>query len=148
MREPVSVFERKILDGRNRYRAAVETGTDCPTRYYGNDPLGYVISLNLKRRHLAESQRAMCAARAAEQFRQRQGSAAQTKAAWHGGTARRKSGASTRIRPCHMMIVPKWSRSLGQAQPSPPFQLRSSPPGDSFFVSSPTGKCSRGYNVS
>ncbi|OPY94374.1 hypothetical protein A5906_13670 [Bradyrhizobium sacchari] len=125
MREPVSVFDRKILDGRNRYHAAIETSTDCPTRnHYGDDPLGSVIRLNLKRRHLAESQRAMCAARAVEHFRHRQGAAAQAKGVVARWTARRKSGASTRIRPCLMMIVPKWSRRFGEAQPSPPFQLR------------------------
>ncbi|MCA1438475.1 hypothetical protein I6F33_36950 [Bradyrhizobium sp. BRP20] len=57
VREAVGVFKRNILDGRNRYRAAVETGADCPTRnYYGDDPLGYVISLNLKRRHRQRSE--------------------------------------------------------------------------------------------
>ena len=63
VREPIVLFEEKILDGRNRYRAALESGIDCPTRTYdGDDPHDYVISLNLKRRHLNESQRAMIAA--------------------------------------------------------------------------------------
>src|SRR5262245_40890796 len=64
VREPITLYEGKILDGRNRYRAAAVAGVPCPTRTYdGDDPVGFVISLNLKRRHLSESQRAMVAAK-------------------------------------------------------------------------------------
>jgi N6-adenosine-specific RNA methylase IME4 len=66
VREPIVLYEGKILDGRNRYRASVQAGVPCPTRVYDDDdPLGFVISLNLKRRHLDESQRSMVAARLA-----------------------------------------------------------------------------------
>jgi len=66
LREPVWLYQNKILDGRNRYRACKELGFNPPTKAYtGNDPLGFVISLNLKRRHLNESQRALVAARLA-----------------------------------------------------------------------------------
>lgn len=67
VREPIVFHEGKILDGRNRYMAARELGVDYPRiEYDGDDPLGFVISLNLKRRHLTESQRAMVATRLAK----------------------------------------------------------------------------------
>src|SRR4029077_1311698 len=66
LHEPIVVFEEKILDGRNRYRACQAAGVEPTyTTYQGDDPLALVISLNLKRRHLNESQRAMVAARLA-----------------------------------------------------------------------------------
>jgi ParB-like chromosome segregation protein Spo0J len=64
--EAVWLYEGQILDGRNRYRACQRLGRDCATRDYpGNDPLAFVLSMNLQRRHLDESQRAMIAARLA-----------------------------------------------------------------------------------
>ena len=67
VREPIVLFEGQILDGRNRYHAAREVGCEYPVaEYVGPDPLGYVVSLNLKRRHLTESQRAMVAAKIAK----------------------------------------------------------------------------------
>lgn len=66
VREPVVLFEGAILDGRNRYRAAQAAGVDCPmTEYSGDDAAAFVVSLNIHRRHLTESQRAMAAAKLA-----------------------------------------------------------------------------------
>lgn len=57
VREPVWLFEEKILDGRNRWRASREAGVECKTREYrGGDPVGFVVSLNVKRRHLNATQ--------------------------------------------------------------------------------------------
>lgn len=65
-REPIILFEGKILDGRNRFKACKALGIDPRfEQYQGNDALGFVISLNLRRRHLTESQRAMVAGRLA-----------------------------------------------------------------------------------
>src|SRR5262245_20559564 len=64
--EAVWLYQGQILDGRNRYRACQRLGRDCTTRDYpGNDPLAFVLSMNLRRRHLDESQRAMIGARLA-----------------------------------------------------------------------------------
>src|SRR5215218_6956092 len=66
VREPIVLHEDAILDGRNRYRAARESSVDCPTvPFSGNDAAAFVVSLNVHRRHLSESQRAMIAARLA-----------------------------------------------------------------------------------
>jgi hypothetical protein len=67
LREPqIWLFEGQILDGRHRYRVCQSLGVSYTTKEYdGDDPIGFVISLNLHRRHLDESQRAMVAARIA-----------------------------------------------------------------------------------
>lgn len=66
LHEPVVLFGGKVLDGRNRLRAC-EAANVAPTYtvYTGDDPVSYVVSLNLRRRHLNESQRAMVAAKLA-----------------------------------------------------------------------------------
>ena len=64
--QPIELYEEKILDGRNRWKACRAAGVEPKTKEYrGSDPLGHVLSLNLTRRHLSESQRAMVAARIA-----------------------------------------------------------------------------------
>jgi hypothetical protein len=66
VREPIWTYQCKVLEGRIRYLAAQAAGVECPTRAYdGDDPVGLVISLNLRRRHLSASQRAMIAAKLA-----------------------------------------------------------------------------------
>jgi hypothetical protein len=55
---PIILHEGKILDGRNRYRACLKAGV-APNfhTYAGNDPLSYVVSANLHRRHLSSEQK-------------------------------------------------------------------------------------------
>jgi ParB-like chromosome segregation protein Spo0J len=60
----------RIIDGRNRFAACELAGVtptyEAPFRGTDRDVLAFVISKNLKRRHLNESQRAMIAADIAE----------------------------------------------------------------------------------
>ena len=64
-REPIVLHEGLILDGRNRYAACQKLGiVPATVEWDGNGapPKAFVVSMNLHRRHLNESQRAMIAA--------------------------------------------------------------------------------------
>lgn len=66
LREKIWLYEGKILDGRNRFLACKTAKVEPQFREYkGDDALAFVVSLNVQRRHLTESQRAMAAAKIA-----------------------------------------------------------------------------------
>ena len=63
--EPVVLFEGQILDGRHRWQACLSAGVDPRfEEFVGNDPVSYVLSKNLHRRHLTSAQKAAIAAEA------------------------------------------------------------------------------------
>ena len=75
--QPIHLFEGRILDGRNRWRACQELNIDCPAvEWSGDDPWHAVIRWNQTRRHLSVEQRIAIAAEAAprlmEEARHRQ----------------------------------------------------------------------------
>ena len=75
--DQIVLLDGRILDGRNRYRALCDLGWEHHDHHYvtfgelvkekglNMSPLDYVVSKNMARRHLSESQRSMSAARAA-----------------------------------------------------------------------------------
>ena len=55
--EAIWLYEDQILDGRHRYLACMECGIEPSFRNYeGNDPVGFVLSLNARRRHCTQQQ--------------------------------------------------------------------------------------------
>lgn len=64
--EPIILYDWRILDGKHRNRACLELGIQPIYAFrHIDDPIKYVVSQNLHRRHLNESQRAMVGARLA-----------------------------------------------------------------------------------
>lgn len=69
LKEPIQIYDGKVIDGRNRYRACLLAGKELATFEEIDfeeieDAISHVVSLNLKRRHLDESQRGLAAAKA------------------------------------------------------------------------------------
>jgi cell division protein FtsB len=62
---PITLYEGQILDGGNRYQACLDAGIE-PTfvEYSGTDPVSFVLSANLHRRHLKAGQNAIIVASA------------------------------------------------------------------------------------
>jgi ParB-like chromosome segregation protein Spo0J len=59
LRDPITIYENKILDGRNRYKACLELKIEPDVVVVEREnPWDFVKSKNISRRHLSESQRA------------------------------------------------------------------------------------------
>lgn len=68
LRESIWTYKGSIIDGRNRFLACQKNGVEPSFREYTaneNNLVSFVVSLNLKRRHMNESQRSSVAARLA-----------------------------------------------------------------------------------
>lgn len=83
LEDAIVLFDGQILEGNNRYRACLQTGVAPKfTVWDGDDPITYVISKNLHRRHLTPGQKAAIAVEAEAMYKE----AARQRQA-HGQTA-------------------------------------------------------------
>jgi len=72
--EPITLYEGKVLDGINRQKACAETGVEPRYEpFSGDDPVRFVFSRNVARRHLTVGQRSMVAAGLIPKFRPKMG---------------------------------------------------------------------------
>lgn len=123
LREPILLLDGQILDGRNRYRASRAAGVITSdesiepkdARHFvrfipaaDGDPLEFVISKNMHRRHLADGARAIIAAEIATLTRGRPGSGESI------GTENPPIGGITTAQASAMMNVPE--RSVERAK--------------------------------
>src|SRR6266571_9097314 len=72
--EPITLFEGKILDGKHRYRACRTLGVEVKTRKWRaseGTPAEFIISENLRRRHLSVGQIAAFAVSLADELREK-----------------------------------------------------------------------------
>ena len=93
--EPAIRYGRHLLDGRNRAEACRRLGRKLLVRVWvdhGGDPTDFVISCNLRRRHLTDAQRAMVAVRLVRACQQGTGGDPPT-----GGRAHTQAEAAERL---------------------------------------------------
>lgn len=109
-RDPIILLDGKVLDGRNRLMACEAAGVKPRfENFTGADPLSFVISKNLTRRHLDTSQRAMLAAEIAKL---RQGEKSNPQNCVLQDEAAAKLNVSTRLVQTAKTVVDKGSKGV------------------------------------
>lgn len=92
-RDDITIYDGKVLDGRNRQRACEELGIKPKTRQFtGNCPVRFVYSENFHRRHLSSGQKAGVAVKMESMMAELETKAKERKAVGqHKGGGDRKS---------------------------------------------------------
>lgn len=110
-REPIRVWGDRIIDGRNRLEACKIAGVApviSPMDFADDDAaVSFILSTNLHRRHLNDSQRAMIAARSRDFWRER----AKDRQKQHGATVGQNSTSAQ----LSLSESGKWTEDAGRA---------------------------------
>ncbi|MGB4258336.1 MAG: DNA methyltransferase [Phycisphaerae bacterium] len=99
LKEPIWLHpDGRIIDGRNRYKACIEAGVEPSFRTWDGEGslVRFVVSLNLHRRHLNSSQRAIIGAKMLPMLEEE----AKERQRDHGGTAPGKKHLSKSLDKC------------------------------------------------
>lgn len=114
LRDDTTDWKDAILDGRNRYAACLLAGVKPKIRKFGSektdgkDPRAFVISANIHRRHLTDTQRALAAGEmAAGSERGRPKAQDAEKGAQDGGGEAAGSSVATQAEAAEMFDVPQ-----------------------------------------
>ena len=103
LQNPIVLLGDEILDGRNRYLACMEVDVQPEwTQYQGENPLAFVLSSNLHRRHLTASQRAALGAEIATLS---QGVHARSKIANISYLSQSEAGAMLQVSPAYIKLA-------------------------------------------
>lgn len=97
LREPIVLHEGRIVDGRNRYRACRELNLEPTTTTWDakGSLVSFIASMNVHRRHLTSSQKAIIAAEYEPMF------AAEAKERQHAGKPANGTLANSLAKPSH-----------------------------------------------
>lgn len=135
LREPIIIHDGMILDGGNRYRACIEIGIEPGTmKFGGGNPVSYVISANLHRRHLTPGQQAAIVASAQDWGNAQAVGKPNSATLHHLGTAKDRSsqsGASLRTQRMADKVAkkdPNLAKKVGHGEISLPKALKSITP--------------------
>ncbi len=106
---PIETLDGKIVDGRRRYLACNKAGITPQFRAVNvQDPVAYVLSLNLHRRHLTPTQLAMVGAKARDWYDRK----ANERQRSHGGTSPGKKKTLVENLP---PVIPETGKARDQA---------------------------------
>jgi ParB-like chromosome segregation protein Spo0J len=108
LRQPIVLHEGRILDGGNRYRACIEAGvTPTFVEFAGGNLVAFVLSANLRRRHMSAGQQAAIVASAQDWAKAQAAGSNQHRA---------KSAAGPATLPDHLATVSQRAAESGASE--------------------------------
>lgn len=130
--EEIELFDGKIIDGRNRYRACIEADIEPKfSKWEGEEKnlISYIISKNLRRRQLNESQKALVGAKMKPVFeakaKERQGSRKDISADRRGSSNRKSSEEIAKVVNGSARLIERAIRVLAKGAPELILQVES-----------------------